>query len=133
MASGVPLTHSSGHARTITSAGSDISLTCCITRLSPTWVNGQVMSAYTSMVCIPQVSPTSDEDCALDRSVDPVGTGDQLIFSIKEVCPLFSTNRSPAFARMSWYPLSVICQSSKASTSAAVSKPVSHVTSLNPP
>src|SRR6056297_370083 len=66
-AMGAPLTHSSGHARTITSAGWDISLTCCTTRLRPTWVNGHVMSAYTSTICMPSVSPGADEDRAPDR------------------------------------------------------------------
>ena len=51
--SGVPFTHSSGHARTITSAGAIISATWSQTCFSPTWVNGQVMSANTSTVVIP--------------------------------------------------------------------------------
>ena len=55
--SGAPLTHSSGQARTTMSTWPSDAASSCTTLFSPTWVNGQLISAKTSRrVGIGQVS-----------------------------------------------------------------------------
>src|SRR6056297_366534 len=73
--SGAPFTHSSGQARTSTSIGCRMSATWSVTCLSPTWVNGQVMSAKTSRAIPPMVWVTDRRQASRDRLRAPPGPG----------------------------------------------------------